>query len=404
MATPTGLPRVKIAFENGALGSVLPSPDGVLGILCTGAIVASKFALLTPYIIKSFAELETTYGITVANNPNIVKIFSDFYAEAEEGTEVWLMAFANTVTLAQMVDSTIAANGKALVLAANGRLRGLIVARTPAGGYTPVVTAGIDSDVAAAVLAAQTLAEWAATTLMAPLFVMIEGRAYTGVPANLTDQGTLTKNRVGILIGDTVISSDNACMGLLAGRIASIPVQRNIGRVKDGALATLTAYLKDKTVEQADPGSVHDKGYITLRNFVGRTGYFFSDDHLCTLPTDDYHTLTARRTVDKAYRIAYDTLLNELLDEIPVNDDGTIAATKAKSIETKVENAIINSMTVNGELGNNPGDQNDTGVSCYIDHTQNLVSTNQLNVVVKVKPFGYAKYIDVKLGFKTLTS
>jgi hypothetical protein len=206
MATPTGLPRVKIAFENGALGSVLPSPDGVLGILCTGAIVASKFALLTPYIIKSFAELETTYGITVANNPNIVKIFSDFYAEAEEGTEVWLMAFANTVTLAQMVDSTIAANGKALVLAANGRLRGLIVARTPAGGYTPVVTAGIDSDVAAAVLAAQTLAEWAATTLMAPLFVMIEGRAYTGVPANLTDQGTLTKNRVGILIGDTVIS------------------------------------------------------------------------------------------------------------------------------------------------------------------------------------------------------
>jgi hypothetical protein len=404
MSSPTGLPRVKIEFTNGALGSVLPSPDGVLGILCTGAVVSGKFALLTPYIIKHFAELETTYGITVANNPNIVKLFSDFYAEAEDGTEVWLMAFANTVTLAQMVDSTIAANGKALVLAANGRLRGLIVARTPAGGYTPTVTTGLDSDVAAAVLAAQTLAEWAATTLMAPLFVIIEGRAYTGVPANLTDQGTLTKNRVGILIGDTVISSDNACMGLLAGRIASIPVQRNIGRVKDGALATLTAYLKDKTVEQADPGSVHDKGYITLRNFVGRAGYFFSDDHLCTLPTDDYHTLTARRTVDKAYRIAYDTLLNELLDEVPVNDDGTIAITKAKSIETKVENAIINSMTINGELGNNPGDQNDTGVICFIDHTQNLVNTNLLNVVVKVKPFGYPKYIDVQLGFKTLTA
>lgn len=404
MPTPTGLPRVKITFENGALGSVLPSPDGVLGILCTGVVVVSKFALLTPYVIRSFAELETTYGITTANNPNIVKIFTDFYAMAETGTEVWLMAFANTVTLAQMVDSTIAANGKALVLAANGRLRGLIVARTPVSGYVPVTTSGIDADVAAAVLAAQILAEWAATTLMAPLFVMIEGRAYTGVAANLVDQGTLTKNRVGILIGDTVASSGNACMGLLAGKIASIPVQRNIGRVRDGAIATLTAYLFDKTVELGDPGSVHDKGYITLRNFVGRAGYFFSDDHLCTLPTDDYHTLTARRTVDKAYRIAYDTLLNELLDEIPVNDDGTIAATKAKGIETKVENAIINSMTINGELGNNPGDQNDTGASCFIDHTQNLVSTGTLTITVRVKPFGYSKYIDVKLGFKTLTS
>jgi hypothetical protein len=398
------LPRVKIVFENGALGSVLPSPDGVLGILCTGAVVATKFALLTPYIIKSFAELETTYGITVANNPNIVKIFSDFYAMAEEGTEVWLMAFANTVLLADMVDSTIATNAKALVLAANGRLRGLIVARTPAVGYTPITTSGLDGDVAAAVLKAQILADWSATTLMAPLFVMIEGRAYTGASASLTDYTTNTKNRVGILIGDTIVSSGNACMGLLAGRIASIPVQRNIGRVKDGSIATLTAFIYDKKVEQADPGSIHAKGYITLRNFVGRSGYFFSDDLLCTLATDDYHTLTARRTVDKAFRIAYDTLLNELMDEIPVNDDGTIAATKAKSIETKVENAIINSMTINGELGNNPGDQNDTGVSCFIDHTQNLVSTATLNVVVKVKPFGYAKYIDVKLGFKTLTA
>ena len=402
---PTGLPRVKILFENGALGSVLPSPDGVLGILCTGVAVAGKFSLLTPYIIKSFADLETNLGITSTLNANIVKLFSDFYAMAPEGTEVWLMAFTNTVTLTDMVDLTITTNGKALVLAANGRLRGLIVARTPASGYVPAaLTAGVDGDVTTAVVKAQALAVWAATTLMAPLFVMIEGRAYTGSAAILTDQSTSTNNRVGILIGDTGSDSSNACMGLLAGRIASIPVQRNIGRVKDGPVISLTAYLKDKKVELGDPESIHDKGYITLRNFVGRSGYFFSDDHLCTLPTDDYHTLTARRTVDKAYRIAYDTLLNELLDEIPVNDDGTIAATKAKSIETKVENAIINSMTINGELGNNPADQNDNGVSCFIDHTQNLVSTSQLNVVVKVKPFGYAKYIEVKLGFKTLTA
>ena len=403
MSNNTGLPKVTIVFDNGALGLVSPSPDGVLGVLCTGVVVAGKFALATPYIITSFDDLSNNLGITTANNANIVKLFSDFYSMAPAGTEVWLMAFADTVTLTQMVDVTLT-NGKSLILAANGRLRGLIVTRTPASGYTATVTAGLDGDVATAVVKAQAIAQWSADTLMAPIFVMMEGRSFSGVASALTDMSTASNNRVGIFIGDTITTSANACMGMLAGRIAAVGVQRNIGRVKDGPISSLTAFIYDKKVEQADPGSIHDKGYITLRTFVGRSGYFFSDDNLCTLPTDDYCSLTARRTIDKAYRIAYDTLLNELLDEIPVNDDGTIAATKAKSIETKVENAIINSMTINGELGNDPGNQNDTGVICFIDHTQNLVSTHELNITLKVKPFGYPKYIVVNLGFKTLTA
>ncbi|MEI6683432.1 MAG: DUF2586 family protein [Bacteroidota bacterium] len=397
------LPRVSIVFTNGALGLATTSEDGVLGVVCTGAVVAGKFALATPYIIKSFDDLEANLGITDANNPAIVKFFSDFYAMAPSGTEVWLMGFADTVTLTNMCD-VATSNAKLLLLAANGRLRGLIVVRTPAVGYTPTITAGLDGDVATAVVKAQALAQWSVDTLKAPIFVLIEGRSYSGVPTALTDMTLASYNRVGVFIGDTVASSDDACMGLLAGRIAGIPVQRNIGRVKDGPVASLTAYLYDKKVEQADPGSVHDKGYITLRTFVGRSGYFFSDDVLCALPTDDYHNLTARRTVDKAYRIAYNTLLLELLDEIPVNADGTMAVTKAKSIETKVENAIINSMTNNGELGNDPGNQNDTGVICFIDHTQNIVATSQLNVTLQVKPYGYDRYINVNLGFQTVSA
>ena len=397
------LPRVKIVFTNGALGLVTTSADGVLGVLCTGVVVAGKFALGIAYIIKAFEDLETNLGITVANNPAIVKFFSDFYAMAPTGTEVWLMAFADTVTLTNMVDKDTT-NGKNLLLAANGRLRGLIVVRTPATGYTPTVTAGLDGDVATAVVKAQALAQYSADTLMAPIFIMIEGRSYSGVPTALTDMTLSSYDRVGIFIGDTVASSDDACMGLLAGRIAGIPVQRNIGRVKDGPISSLTAYLYDKKVEQGDPGSVNDKGYITLRTFVGRNGYFFSDDVLCALPTSDYHNLTARRTIDKAFRIAYDTLLNELNDEIPVNADGTIAVTKAKGIETKVENAIINSMTNNGELGNDPGNQNDTGVICFIDHTQNIVATSQLNVTLQVKPYGYDRYINVNLGFQAVSA
>jgi hypothetical protein len=322
---------------------------------------------------------------------------------AETGTEVWLMAFAPTVTLTDMLDPlNVTGYATKLIIAGGGRIRGIIATKNPTG-YSPTITGGLDTDVHTAVPKAQLLAEWA-KDIMAPIFVLIEGKSFSGTASALTNYTQSNFNRVGILIGDTVTGGTSACMGILAGRIASIPVQRHIGRVKDGPIASLTAFIKTTVVELADPESIHNYGYITLRKFVGRNGYFFSDDVMCTLPTDDYHTLTARRTIDKAYRIAYDTMLNELLDEMPVNDDGTIAVTKAKSIETKVENAIINSMTVNGELGNDPGNANDTGVSCYIDHTQNLVATGVLNVTLQVKPFGYAKYITVSLGFKTLTS
>ena len=142
---------------------------------------------------------------------------------------------------------------------------------------------------------------------------------------------------------------------------------------------------------------------MTLRTFVGRSGYFFSDDLLCTKVTDDYRSLTARRTIDKAYRIAYDTLLEELLDEIPVNTDGTMQVTQVKSWQGKVENAIALQMTANRELSADVTNPKDRGVECFIDASQNVVSTSKVIVRVRVRPFGYARYIDVYLGFKAIT-
>lgn len=66
-----------------------------------------------------------------------------------------------------------------------------------------------------------------------------------------------------------------------------------------------------------------------------------------------------------------------------------------------MERAIVSNMTANGNLGNDPGDTNDTGVECSIDYAQNILATSHLAVGLRVKPNGYAKYIDVELGFKT---
>lgn len=396
------LPRVKIYFENGLLGSVADSADGLLGLAVTATAVAGKFELARAYVLRSLSGLDDL-GITADEadaNAFLYKQVKEFYAEAGEGTAVWLMGFPNTVSQSAMVDKT-QNYAKLLIQEAEGALKGIIVAINPATGYVPTIEDGLDADLKTAMSNAQELAEWATTSLYAPLFVILEARHFSGNVADLLDLTDYSYNRVGVLMGDTANSTNGAAVGTLAGRIASNSVQRHIGRVKDGALAPTTVYIVDKTVSQADVESINDKGFITFRTFVGKAGYFFADDSLATETDDDYRSLARRRTIDKAYRVAYAALLEELNDEIALSADGTIAPAIAKSWEQEVETAIINNMTANGNLGVDPTDDTDTGVQCAIDTTQNVVSSSKIEIVLRVKPYGYAKYIDVKLGFKT---
>jgi hypothetical protein len=401
------LPRVKIVFENGALGSVAPGADGVAGLVATGVAVATDdgLKLATPYVLRKLDDL-AALGVTAeAGDANafLYRQVKEFYDEAGDGAELWLMCFPNTVTQSELVDKT-GDYAKKLILAAQGRLRMLAVAFNPDGDYNPTITGGLDEDVPAAMMNAQQLAEWATDTLFAPLFVVLEARAFSGDVTALTDLGTYAYNRVGVLLGDTQADAAGAAVGLLLGRMARIPVQRHIGRTRDGALHTLTAFIKDTAAELADVTTINDKGYITFRTFTGMSGYFFNDDNLATQVSDDYRSIARRRTIDKAFRITYRTLLDYLNDEIAITDAGELVPAMAKSWESEVETAIVTQMTAEGNLGADPTDPNDRGVKCYIDYAQKVVSTNRVEISLKVKPYGYAKYIDVKLGFITVNA
>jgi hypothetical protein len=398
------LPRVKIIFDNGALGSTSPSDDGVIGLVITAEPVPSIFALNTPYLITKLDDL-LALGITAEAedlNANIYKEVKEFYAEAPSGTKIFLFGVSDSVSMADMADKT-KAYAKKLIESTNGELKVILLSRKPANDYTPTIVDGLDSDVYTAMLNAQALAEEATENLFAPVFFVIPGRGYSGIAANLRDLTEGENNRVAILIGDTVYASENASVGLLAGRIASIPVQRSIARVKSGAIKAENLYIKDKTPENANPDVINDKGFICFRTFVGKAGYYFTDDKLATKTTDDYALIPRRRTIDKAYRIGYQTLVEELSDELPIADNGSIPAPVAKNIQNAVENAIISNMGAFGNLGTDPSDPNDNGVECFIDPQQNVVSLSMLKVKLRVKPFGYPKYIDLYLGFKTTT-
>ena len=53
-------------------------------------------------------------------------------------------------------------------------------------------------------------------------------------------------------------------------------------------------------------------------------------------------------------------------------------------------------MTAGNELSDENGDN---GVVVYIDPVQDVLATSTINVEIRVRPFGYARYINVLLGF-----
>jgi hypothetical protein len=407
------IPGVKIVFENGALGSVAPSADNVAGLLCTGVEVSEtvngdtvyKLQFGEVYILRKLEDL-AAMGVTslaTDNNKFLYRHVKEFYNESGDGSELWVMCFPNTTSQSDMIDKA-QDTGRTLISKSNGRIRILAVAFNPASGYSPTIQDGVDGDLFQSLLNAQLLGEWATATLYSPVFILLEARHFSGVVANLKDLSTYEYNRAGVLLGDSEKNTSGAAIGLLLGRIARIPVQRHIGRVRDGGVNMLSAYIKDKEVEYSDIETINDKGYITFRMFAGKSGYFFSDDNLATKVSDDYRSIARRRTIDKAYRIAYATLLEYLNDEIPITSNGGLVPAIAKSWESEVEQAIVLQMTNEGNLGVDTTNPNDKGVKCYIDYNQNIVSTGRLEILLSIKPYGYAKYINVKLGFIAIES
>ena len=100
--------------------------------------------------------------------------------------------------------------------------------------------------------------------------------------------------------------------------------------------------------------------------------------------------------IDKVHRLAYATFVEEILEEIPISEDGTVHPALIKNWESRIETVINQLMTANGEI---------SGVYDYIDPAQKVLQTNELKVNLEILPVGYAKSIPINLGFTTeLTS
>lgn len=395
-------PKISIAFNNGVIGAVTPLDTGCFGIVASAVAVVGGFQLNTAYQVKSMKDVANLKLTDSIDNHRLYKALSEFYDEAGSGSEVWIYGIAKTAKVSEWFTPVAGiAPVENLLNSANGKIRGLFTVN--ASSVVPVVTAGMDADVLLAAAKAQTLFEDYIGRKYAPFFTILEGYAFTGNKVDLPDLAESAFNSVGILIGDTetlsgVTTSKGSAMGVIAGRLAAFPAKVNAGKVNNGALKAPKLFINDLPVENYDCEALYDKGYITFTTHQSRAGYFVMDDPLACAIDDDYHYLSRRRTINEAFRFSYDALLDFLLDDVPTNSDGTLIATYAKTIESAVERKISNSM--GNDLSRDTNDINDTGVKCFVDPTQNVVTSSRLEVVVKIRPFGYNRWINVALGFE----
>lgn len=380
---------VNITYGNGNLGGTNATDDGVVGLICTAGI-GGGLVLGTPILLLSYADAATN-NIDPTNNAFLDRMVKQFYTEAGDGAKLYVLPVADTYSVADMVDVNNADTASKLLDYAQGAIKVLGALQNDDLFTSAGVAGALSTELTDAITNGQALAE-AYQEKQWPVRVVLGGTSYTGVPGDLTDRTNGTTNAVAIMVGDTV-AGKGAAIGLLLGRVAAMPVMRKISRVKSGALAISAAYLASSLTTDVpnDASAIEAKGYITFWSYANVAGIFFSGDRMCVSATDDYAYLALGRTIDKARRIVYSTLVNEVDDEIETNGDGTPQQGYIKTLESGAKRALDLAMTNKGEC---------SAVSVFIDPTQNVVSTSQLKVTYGVTPVGYATEILVTLGFK----
>lgn len=390
------LPSVSVNIQGGQLGRVAAQADNVAGLILSGVAIVDEVVLGTPFQITSLADAEAK-GITAAydtaNSTNAHRQIADFYAEAGTGAELWVVILVNTTTLANSVpyiDDIRAASG--------GRVRLIGISRVPDGSYSPTITNGLDTDVAAAVAAAKTALLAEAANYTPVTACLIEGRGIdASALANLPDQRATSvgdgSKYVTVCLGDSV-SGTGSMVGRWLGELASLPVQRAMGRVRNGALGITSCFIGTAALSSISDtvlSGLLDKGYLIPRRHTGLDGFYPARDANSDALASDFAFINRVRVIEKARLIVRAVLLQELLEEVEIDaTTGKIAPAFIATLKSRCDNALALDLV-------NLGNASDAFVE--IDPAQNVLSTDRLDVTVKVVPVGTLATITATVSY-----
>jgi hypothetical protein len=367
-------PEVSILIQGGNLGRIDDQGNGVPGLVVIMASSPTGHAFGDVKSYTKYTDLPTEL--------QAIEALKRYFAVAP-GYKIYIMPVANTTTIENAVDPVHASPyAKQLIEAGNGEIR-----------FIGVVGTLLKANLATAITNAQALRTHFLTEKN-PIRTFLPYSYRAADAAALVDLKTRSDNGVGVVVsyaGDEV--------GLLLGRLASTQVQRHPGRVKDGSMPITDALLEGVVGTKIEDGmstvkTLHEKGYIVLGVYIGKSGYFFMGMPMATADTDDFATIVNCRTIDKAYVIAYGVYLEELNEEVYVTSDGKLQPGYVKEMQTKVENAIDLQMTNQGEI---------SGRKAFFDDQQDVIATSEVEGSLDIQPVGHSSKITINLGLTKTT-
>ena len=211
---------------------------------------------------------------------------------------------------------------------------------------------------------------------------VIIGQAGKGVGAQLyADKGNTGKASVsglGVWLGIT----SKAAVHQSIASVEKFPTGIDLPAFGDG---TLLRDLDTAIVENLDVSR-----YLFFVTYDGFADSYFNDSHTMDDAVSDYAYIENVRTMDKAVRGIRKALLPKLGGELYVNaETGQLASYEVEYL-TELANKPLEDMQKAGEL---------SGMLVEIDPDQDVLSTSELEFVIKQVGVGVLRRIRCKIGF-----
>lgn len=417
-----------VNIQRGTIGaSVDQGADAITGLLATGVAVAanaangiSGIALGQTVKLTSLTDAEA-YGINESydstNSLSVYRHISEFYRMFPNGT-LYLMLYSGDMEAAFAEQYA-----KKLIIDANGEIRILGIANTPAAATEEYLN-GFPEDVFGSIQLGQQLYDWAFSTFR-PCQIILEGRDFNAANAasaldlrNITiSNQVLEAFKVSVCIaqdwkfadGLDAIRKKMADLGTMLGSIAKKAVNENIGEVEGGNLVDTTnnkwlvaGLSNHQTIAGWDSQleALDSKGYIFAISYTGIAGYYWNNDHTCTpikKDKDGYfneYTISYGRVHDKAVRDLRTCLLPKVKSTQPVDPDtGKLPQALVTYFERLADDDVFNAMAAEGLIT--------AGKTTVDPESDLLISPRELKVSFVLVPTGQIDEIKGTINLKT---
>lgn len=145
------------------------------------------------------------------------------------------------------------------------------------------------------------------------------------------------------------------------------------------------------TVSDGVVTNLDSYGYCFLRKVPGLTGTYHNRPYTCVSLTSDYAFSYSNRVIYKCIENVRATVLPAVASPIKFNTDGTLSGDTVNYFKTLAAQGLDVVLNANE-------------ISAYetiIDPEQNVISTNTLEITVKILPLGVADFITINIGFTT---